>query len=671
MTIDFETKSYADLKQVGSWTYSEHPSTEIICLCWHVRHANGASPPIGEWVPGPQEHGPDNSCPPELEWAIRHGYEIEGHNVAFEMGMWMNGAVPKFGWPEIRPEQWRDSMATACYYALPAALDALCRALKFPGKDPEGSRLISKYSKLHLKTAKSEIPPEDLRKFIDYCRKDVELEERVSDYLGDLPERELPIYQLDTKINLRGLYLDAEGIAAATAIVDKRSEELTTRFRALTGLNPTQTVKLMEWFAGEGVALENMQADYLEELLEEATIPAGAAREAMQIRLKINKASTKKLDAMSRNRDTKGRARFQARYHGAQTGRDTGAGFQPLNLVRSWEDVDADDLVRDVMYGDPEWLDLVYGDAMEAVSKAGRHWIMAEPGNRILAGDFNSIEAVILAALAGETWKVQAFRDKVKIYELMGDKIHGLPPGTVNKKTHPAERQDGKTGELAFGYQGALGAWLKFDSSGRHTDERIIEICKAWRAEHPMTVALWAGLEKASIEAVQTGQRTEYRGIGFEIIDEWLSMILPNAKRIWYREPELRMGMPKWHKPETEAACAEGSCRCKPRAHLTYMAQKEGQWKRVATYGGKLTENAVQAKAREYLRPSVKAVEDAGYPVILKVYDEVVCEVPDGHGSEEEFARLLKDAPRPWAVCDDGQPWPIGVDTFQARRYRK
>lgn len=261
MTIDFETKSYSDLKQVGSWTYSEHPSTEIICLCWHIRHSNGASPPIGEWVPGRDD-------PAELLWAIRHGYEVEAHNAAFEMGMWMNVAVPRFAWPEIRPEQWRDSMATACYYALPAALDALCRALKFPGKDPEGSRLISKYSKLHLKTAKTEIPPEDLRKFIDYCRKDVALEERVSDYLGDLPERELPIYQLDTKINLRGLYLDATGIDVATSIVDKRSEELTTRFRALTGLNPTQTVKLMAWCAERGVMLENMQADYLEELME-------------------------------------------------------------------------------------------------------------------------------------------------------------------------------------------------------------------------------------------------------------------------------------------------------------------------------------------------------------------------------------------------------------------
>ena len=120
----------------------------------------------------------------------------------------------------------------------------------------------------------------------------------------------------------------------------------------------------------------------------------------------------------------------------------------------------------------------------------------------------------------------------------MADKIYNLPPGTVTKATHPTERHDGKTGELAFGFQGALGAWLKFDNSGRHTDERIIEICKAWRAEHPATVDFWHGLNKAAINAVQNpGELYEYNGIGFEIVDEWLTMIGLNGKRLWYYDP--------------------------------------------------------------------------------------------------------------------------------------
>lgn len=672
IVFDFETRSVADLKEVGAWVYSLHPTTELICACWKIIYDDGNVSKgfeLGEWI-----MGQDPAMPPALREAVMAGYDVEAHNYSFELAIWTNVCVPRMGWAQVMPSQWRDTMAATSYYAMPAALDQLSRALGMGGKDPEGSRLISRYSKLHLKTAKTEIPPDDLAKFVAYCRNDVEQEAIIGDYLGDLPAREQAVFSLDQKINMRGLYLDAAGIAAATEIVEKRREELTTRFNALTGYNPTQTAKVAVWCAERGVVLDNMQAEYLSELIEGDELGQGEVREALTIRRAINKSSTSKLAKMAAERDPRdGRARWQCRYHGAQTGRWTGGGFQPLNLVRSWEapkgqeEEAAERLVQNIMLRDGQWLDMLYGDAMEAVSKAGRHWIMAPPGKQLYAADFVSIEAVILACLAGEEWKIDAFREGRKIYELMGDTIHRLPEGTVTKATHPAERQDGKTGELAFGFQGALGAWLKFDSSGRHSDERINEIKDAWRDKHPMIVAFWAGLENAAIEAVSTGKRTSYRDIGFEIVDEWLSMILPNEKRIWYRSPELKIGMPAWHKPEVNEDCRENKCRCRPRTSLTYMAQKEGQWKRVATYGGKLAENATQATSREFLVPSIVASEAAGYPVILTVYDEIVAEVPKDFGSLEEFCAVLKNAPgREWA-----KGWPIGVDGWVGKRYRK
>ena len=673
VTIDFETKSYADLKKVGAWAYSEHPTTEVICACWAIDDE-----PVQEWWPGSGW-----AIPTDLYHALYDGHLIEAHNVSFEKSIWYNILAKQYHWPMPEEDQWRDTMAVACYYAMPAALDRLARALGFPGKDPEGGRLITKYSKLYLKTAKTEIPPEDFRKFVDYCKWDVQLEQAVSDELGDLPDEELGIFLLDQKINMRGLYLDQEGIDAATKIVEQRSKELTTEFRKLTSLNPTQTAKLIDWFQGEGVELENMQADYLKELLEEGDLPSGPVRTALQIRLRINKASTKKLDAMSRQRGSDGRARFQTRYHGAGTGRNTGSGFQPLNLTRGFEDIEPEQLVRDIMYGDAEWLDCTYGDAMDAISKASRHWIMAEEGNKIISGDFVSVEAVILACIAGEEWKVDAFRKGVKIYEFMADKIYGLPPGTVTKKTHPTERQDGKTGELAFGYQGALGAWLKFDSSGRHSDERIIEICKSWRSEHPETANLWCGLEEIAIDCVQSHGVCgpfEYRQISFEMIDEWLAMELPNGKRIWYRDPQVKLSMPHWHKPSAYEDCAKGTCNCRPVNKLTYMANKEGQWKRVGTYGGKETENMVQATSREVLQQAKKRLSAMWDPpliasgflspdescIILDVYDETVCEVPEDFGSEKEFAEIMNECPGDWA-----KDWPIKVETWTGKRYRK
>lgn len=662
ISIDFETKSYADLQKTGAWAYSEDPTTQVICLCYGID-----AQPIQEWWPGKHDH---DRMPEDLYVALMTGHTVEAFNVSFEYSIWANIMVKRFGWTPVLDHQWRDTMATANYYAMPSSLDKLAQALGYEGKDPEGGRLITKYSKLHLKTAKPVIPPEDFKKFVAYCRRDVELEQAISDELGNLPERELPIFQLDLRANARGLSLDHDGIAAATEIMDKRSTELNEEFVELTGgTKPTELKKLHVWFEGQGLKLDNMQAEYLEELLEgdgDHVIPQGPTRRALEIRLQINKASTKKLDKMLQQSGKDGRARFQTKYHGASTGRNTGAGFQPLNLVRSWEKMDPEQLVRDIMYRDPRWLDCVYGSATEAVSKASRYWIKPKPGHVIMAADFVSIEAVVLAAGAGEEWKVQAFRDKVGVYEMMADKIYGLPAGTVTKATHPLERQDGKTGELAFGYQGALNAWLKFDSSGRHTDERIIEICKAWRKEHPSIVGMWRGLETAAIDCVRTGKETSYRNAGFAMVDDWLAMILPDGKHIWYREPQLRMGMPRWHDPELNDDCAEGTCSCKPQAKLTYMSPKGKAWFRNSTYGGKLTENWTQATARQLIWPAALAVEAAGYPLILTVYDEIVAEVPENFGSLKEFEQIILDAMPAFA-----KDWPIRVDGWVGSRYKK
>jgi DNA polymerase len=663
-TIDFETKSYADLKQVGAWAYSEDLTTDVICMAWGVGHE-----PIKTWVPARDGW----ACPDFVRSHLDGGGLLECHNAAFEKSIWQNVLVRRYEWPCVPSERWRDTMAVAAYYALPLALDRLAYALGYEGKAPEGGRLITKYSKLHLKTAKPVIPADDLASFVEYCVRDVMIEQSVSDVLGELPERELDIYLSHERMNERGLLLDLEGIAKAEQIVDMEADRLTQEYRQLVGVNPTQRDKSMAWFAANGLELPDMQADTLEELLDD--LPSGDVRRAIEIRLAINKASTKKLGAMARNAGLDGRARFQTRYHGAVTGRPTGTGFQPLNLNRGFSDVDPDDLVSDIMFGDARWLDALYGNATDAVAKASRHWILAAPGHELIAADFVSVEAVVLACLAGEQWKIDAFARKEPIYERTADKIYNLPAGTVTKKTHPTERQDGKTCELAFGYQGALGAWLKFDDSGRHTDEAILGFCKAWRQAHPATVNLWRGLETAALEAMQkpyygaTPTRVAGTSVAFEVIPrqdfEWLTMILPNGKHLWYYKPEVRLGWPHWHKPATDEECAAGTCNHTQVPKLTYMSMKEGQWKRVTTYGGKLTENLVQATSRELMEFSKMNAEKAGYQPILTVYDELLTEQPIGQGSADHLKSVLEELPS-WA-----SGWPISADPWSGGRYRK
>jgi len=667
IVLDFETRSEADLTKVGAWSYSEHPSTEIICASWAVDDGkidHWVNPDIGR-VPGVRSKFPID------DWAYM-GYpgqisHIEAHNAAFEVSIWENIGVKRLGWPEIPLDRWRDSMALASYYALPAALDKLCRPLGLPGKDPEGGRLITKYSKLHLPTSKSEIPPEDLAKFVAYCDNDVELERKVGNILGELPEDEEKIWLHDFMVAHRGLRLDRSGIVGARRIVDDRAADLEAEFKELTGLKPGQRDKVLAWLAERGLEMENLQKDTIDDLLDGLDSPKGDVRKALSIRRRHARASTKKMDAMLRHCGNDGRARWQTRYHGAATGRNTGSGFQPLNLSRG-EGVDPDQMVRDINVGSAKWLDCLYGDAMEAVGNASRHWITASRGNRIIAGDFASIEAVVLAFVAGEKWKMQAFLDGEPIYELMGDEIHGLPPGTVTKKTHPFERQDGKTGELAFGYQGALGAWRNFDDSDRHTDERVIEICRAWRGKHDATTSLWPAMDDAALDATRyPDQEFEaIEGISFERVDGWLTMVLPDGKRLWYWAPEIRMTMPQWHKIDEREDCASGDCDCSPRPQLTYMSQKEGRWQRTYTYGGKLTENAVQAISRQILKPAELAAEAAGYPVILSVYDEVVCDVPEDFGSAKEFTQIMEYYSGDWY-----RGWPIRAEVWEGERYRK
>jgi DNA polymerase len=317
------------------------------------------------------------------------------------------------------------------------------------------------------------------------------------------------------------------------------------------------------------------------------------------------------------------------------------------------------------MLGDADWLNALYGSATDAIAKASRYWILAPTGKKLVGADYVSVEAVILACLAGEDWKIEAFRRKEPIYERTADKIYGLPTGTVTKKSHPVERQDGKTCELAFGYQGSLGAWLKFDSTGRHSDEAILGFNRAWRDAHPRTVALWRSLEAAALTAMGGGKSYISNDVYFERIDEWLTMCLLNGKRLWYYQPEVRMGWPAWHKPKTDEDCAAGTCDHEKVPQLTYMSQKEGQWRRVSTYGGKLTENLVQATSRELMEHARLQAEAAGYHPILTVYDELLCEEDEDFGSPEELKEIMEQLPE-WAW-----DWPITADPWSGTRYRK
>jgi len=323
------------------------------------------------------------------------------------------------------------------------------------------------------------------------------------------------------------------------------------------------------------------------------------------------------------------------------------------------------------------WVEHYFGDAIASVSGCLRGLFSAAPGCDFICSDYSAIEAVVLAMLAGEQWRIDVFRTHGKIYEMSAAKISGIPfeemmatAGYTDlnapkwwevKQTgdhHPLRKKIGKVAELASGYQGGYGAWLAFGADKHLGETEIRDSIKAWRQASPAIVKFWYGLEDAAVAAVQNpGHCYEYHGITYGVKDDVLYCQLLSGRNLSYHQPRLHPDVTPWGKQVLK---------------LTYMGwnsdYKKGPmgWIRLDTYGGKLCENTVQATARDILTYALKNVERAGYAVALHVHDEIVSEVMEGTGSVEEFERIMATMP-PWAA-----DWPIRASGgWRGKRYRK
>jgi DNA polymerase len=291
-----------------------------------------------------------------------------------------------------------------------------------------------------------------------------------------------------------------------------------------------------------------------------------------------------------------------------------------------------------------------------------------------MVSDFSAIEAVGTSYLAGEDWKLDAFRiiQRGELYNGAEDIYCAtamLVLGRPVKKKNKKDRGIGKVCELAFGYQGGVNAWYNFDSSGTYTDKEIEHHKRAWRKNHPATVDLWAGLDTAAVDAVKLGRRTRYGYISYEVVNDeagrWLTCILPNGRRLWYYNPSVE---------EVEFTYRflndddEWDTRTRKKDQLSYEGRdnkRGGSWGVVRTYGGMLTENAVQAISRDIMVEAMIRVEKLGYPIVLTVHDEIIADVPIGQGSMTEFDAAMSVVPVWLPDC------PVSAKGWEGGRYKK
>jgi DNA polymerase len=651
--IDFETYSAADLPACGLDNYATHSSTGVHCMAFCFDDE-----PVQLWF----EALADNPWSiQEVSRHIKAGGTVVAHNAAFELAIWNSVCVSKYGWPPLRPEQMRCTMAQAYAMSLPGSLDKASAALGIEQrKDLAGARVMMQLAKPKLDGSfwKPSDDPAKFDKLYDYCKQDVEVERALDERMMQLSPQEQALWVLDYKINQRGVQVDLPSIEAAIRLVEAEKARLDKEMLRVTGGvvgKCTEVQLLVKWIRNEGVEIKGLaKADVLDGLAGD--LP-DRVRAALRLRQEGGKSSTAKLLAMSNRASKDGRVRGTLQYHGASTGRWAGRGIQVQNFPRprvGTKPAHIEDIIDHIK--DRDYIDINYGPVMDALADSLRAMIIAKPGHELIAMDFSAIEARVLAWLAGEEKVLDIFRTHGKIYEHAASGIYNKPIDQVSKD----ERQIGKVAVLALGYGGGVGA---FQSMARVygvkvADDKADEIKKAWRESHKRIVRYWYDLEGAAINAVELGVVCKAgppeRQIAFVKKGSFLWCKLPSGRVLCYPYPQIKQIDTPWGEQ---------------RSALVFMSVNgtTNKWEETKTYGGSLCENVTQAVARDLLAEALPRLEDNGFPVVFHAHDEVVVEIATsmGQDAEHQVEQLLSTTPA-WA-----KGLPVTAEGWRAKRYRK
>jgi len=668
LVADFETRSAVSLRKSGAWRYSIDETTEVLCLGFRLPSWEEERTAL--WHPEFSSlEIPEAECPelPELvEWIIEDGL-VSCHNAFFERSIWTNILTPKYGFPLPQPHQWRDSAAKAAAHALPRSLEDAVGALGLDEhKDAAGHKLMLKLSKPRKPRKKEREAgvtgllwwesQELFEQLWAYCIQDVLAEASLSAALPDLNEQESALYVLDQQINERGFQLDQEAVTTALTLINRETLRLNAELKTLTNgqvAKATQRAQMLRWFEGEGLDLEDTQAATISEVLANPrnTLRPDTKR-GLEILSTLGKSSTAKYEAMQNWMAPDGRIRGGLIYHGATTGRWTGAGVQPHNFVRGTVK-DMDVLWDALKLGRGDLL-AHYGGIMDALSQGLRGAIVSRPGSQLYVADYSAIEARVVMWLAGQEDALDIFRRGEDIYLDMASTIYHR----VCTKADTKERQLGKATILGCGFQ--MGASRFVDTAATYgitIDEDFSKgVVDAYRAKYSKVKTLWYDMEQAAVDALHRdneGIPVECGKVEWLLDGRFLYCILPSGRRLAYPGPQLTPRKTPWG--ET-------------RMQLSYMGvdAHTRQWKRQTSYGGLLTENVTQACARDILAEALTRLEASGtYRPVLSIHDEIVSEASLKEGSVAEYEALVTENPD-WA---DGLP--IAGETWHGTRYRK
>lgn len=643
--IDTETYSTLDIRKVGGYRYTE--SCELMLTAWAL-----GDEPVQLWDATIDPEVPDALCD-----AIEQADYYTAHNAQFDRNV-----LAAQGIIANAPTDWFCTSVLALTNGLPAGLDQLCTALGMDsdqGKMKEGKQLVNRFCSPAPKNHKAgrytrHNDPVRWQTFCDYCVQDVvamrEAHHRMLPYVYEHGNAEHQIWVLDQISNDYGLHIDVPFVRQVLAMVDQQVAELNQEIATLTHdmvQQATNLHKLTTWVASRGVKTTSLDKAHISALLRRNELPEDVRR-VLTIRQQLGKTSTSKYTALLETVADDQRLRGVLQFYGAgRTGRDAGRLFQPQNLPRPTHGLNIEHAIR---AAETDLVPLLFDDPMDVASSLIRSAVSAAPGHTLVVADLANIEGRMLAWLAGEGWKLDAFREYdagtgPDLYKLAYARAFSLPVADVTSEN----RQIGKVMELALGYQGAVGAFKQM-AAGYGVDlpeEQIVELVGAWRAAHPATTQLWRSIESVARKAIShPGKVFRYREIGMTVKDDVLLVKLPSGRFLMYREPQIE-----------------------DDGRITYMGVNgyTRKWERLDTYGGKMVENITQAAARDILMHGFKQATDSGMDIVLRVHDELVAEADEteAEGCLPALCGYMTDAPD-WA-----EGLPLAAEGYISRRYKK
>ena len=545
ITIDIETASDENINVCGVYRYAESEYFDLLFVSYSIDNGAVATCDIANG-----DKLPDDVLNALIDkTVIKKAFNVNFERICLSVYLRRNypelldfeDAVGNY----IDPESWQCDMIHSRYLGMMSSLEDMGKLLRLKDKKmSEGKDLIKYFCTLqqdkhgnllfHDKSDNSK----DWKKFIEYNRRDVEVELKIQHYLSEIPAPDFiwEEFYIDQRINDRGILIDTEYAVKAVELDIKVKKELFPKLVELTNLdNPNSPAQMKDWLIYKGIKAESLDKKSVQKLLETVS---DDVKEVLRLYQQLSKSSVKKYDTMLHAVCADSRARGMFSFYGAnRTGRFAGRLIQLQNLPQNHLDNLAE-LKELIKAGNFDNIRNNYDDVSDILSQLIRTSFIPPEDKKFIVADFSAIEARVLSWLADEKWRIQAFANGEDIYCASASKMFGVPVEKNGINGHL--RQKGKIAELACGYGGSIGAIKAMGGTElKLSDDELYSLVDDWRKSSPNIVKLWYDVQSVAEKVITDKNSMTLDRLKFSCESGIFFIELPSGRRLAYVRPKV------------------------------------------------------------------------------------------------------------------------------------